>query len=96
MIKTFASKMVEHLFDGVSSRYTRKFSNKLHSIAIRKLDQLNAVTKVESLNIPPNNRLEKLKGNLENYWSIRINKQYRIIFRWIDSDSYDVDIVDYH
>jgi len=96
MIKTFASKLAEDIFDGVSSRHSRKLPNKIHLVAIRKLDQLNAVTKLEDLNVPPNNRLEKLKGKLSKYWSIRVNNQYRIIFRWVDADVYDVDIVDYH
>lgn len=63
---------------------------------MRKLDQLNAATKIEDLNVPPNNKLEKLKGKLSYYWSIRINNQYRIIFRWTQNSAADVDIVDYH
>jgi len=84
------------LFNGISTKRSRKLPINLHAVAVRKLDQLNAVTKIENLNIPPNNRLEKLKGNLSDYWSIRINNQYRIIFKWSNSDVLDVDIVDYH
>ena len=57
---------------------------------------LNNAQDVNDLRIPPANRLEKLKGNLEDYYSIRINNQWRIIFQWLNNDSYDVKIVDYH
>jgi proteic killer suppression protein len=96
MIKTFKSKLAEDVFDGVSSRYSRKLGQNVKPTAIRKLDQINAATKIESLNVPPNNRLEKLKGDLKEYWSIRVNNQYRIIFKWEEGNAFDVDIVDYH
>ncbi len=96
MIKNFSSKLSEDVFNGISSRYSRKLPINLHSLAVRKLDQLNAATKIEDLNVPPNNKLEKLKGKLSYYWSIRINNQYRIIFRWTQNSAADVDIVDYH
>ena len=96
MIKNFSSKLSEDVFHGISSRYSRKLPINLHSLAVRKLDQLNAATKIEDLNVPPNNKLEKLKGKLSYYWSIRINNQYRIIFRWTQNSAADVDIVDYH
>jgi proteic killer suppression protein len=57
---------------------------------------LNNAQDVNDLRIPPANRLEKLKGNLEDYYSVRINNQWRIIFQWLNNDSYDVKIVDYH
>jgi Plasmid maintenance system killer protein len=96
MIKSFASKLAEDIYNGVNSRQSRQFSPELHSKAQRLLDQLNAITVVETLRIPPSNRLEKLKGNLAGYFSLRINKQWRIIFRWHQFDAYQVDIVDYH
>nr|WP_275667772.1 type II toxin-antitoxin system RelE/ParE family toxin [Fastidiosibacter lacustris] len=96
MIKNFNSKMAEDVFNGVSTRYSRKLPTNLHSLAVRKLDQLNAVTKIEDLNVPPNNKLEKLKGKLSDCWSIRINNQYRIIFKLVKNSAVDVDIVDYH
>lgn len=68
----------------------------LHNKARRLLDQLNAITSIETLKIPPSNHLEKLKHNLDGYWSIRINKQWRIIFRWEHNHIYNVDIIDYH
>ena len=96
MIQSFKSKLAEDIYDGVSSRYSRKLPAKLHKIAVRKLDQLNAAAEIDDLNQPPSNRLEKIQGNLSAFWSIRVNKQYRIIFRWKDGDTYDVDIIDYH
>jgi len=57
---------------------------------------LNNESDEKDLRIPPSNRLEKLKGKLEDYYSIRINNQWRIIFQWLNNDSYDVKIIDYH
>jgi proteic killer suppression protein len=68
----------------------------LHGKIRRLLDQLDAVTQLETLRVPPSNNLEKLRGDLSGYWSLRINLQWRIIFRWKTSDAYDVEIVDYH
>ena len=73
-----------------------KWLNEIQDVARRKLRMLNNVQDVNDLRIPPANRLEKLKGNLEDYYSIRINNQWRIIFQWLNNDSYDVKIVDYH
>jgi proteic killer suppression protein len=70
--------------------------NEIQDVARRKLRMLNNAQDVNDLRIPPANRLEKLKGNLEDYYSIRINNQWRIIFQWLNNDSYDVKIVDYH
>jgi toxin HigB-1 len=61
-----------------------------------KLDMLNAATSLDDLRSPPGNRLELLQGNLNSYYSIRVNVQYRIIFRWFDDNAYDVQFVDYH
>lgn len=96
MIKSFKSKLAKDVFDGISSRYSRKLPNELLEITIRKLDQLNAVTALKDLNVPPNNKLKKLKGDLDDFWSIRINNQYRITFCWLDKDAHEIDIVDYH
>lgn len=70
--------------------------NEIQDVARRKFRMLNNAQDVNDLRIPPANRLEKLKGNLEDYYSIRINNQWRIIFQWLNNDSYDVKIVDYH
>ena len=93
MIKSFADKETANLY---STGKSRKLSPAVCKIGIRKLDYLNAATGLKDLKIPPGNRLEQLKGEYEDKYSIRINDQYRIVFRFIESDAYDVAIVDYH
>jgi proteic killer suppression protein len=68
----------------------------LHEKAQRLLDKLDAAISLETLKAPPGNRLEKLKGDMAKFWSLRINDQWRVIFRWEESDAIDVDVVDYH
>jgi proteic killer suppression protein len=96
MIVNFASKTAQDIYDGQDTRYARKLPMTLHAKAQRLFDQLNVSTRVETLNIPPGNALEALKGDLKGYWSIRINKQWRIIFQFRESNAYEVNIVDYH
>jgi proteic killer suppression protein len=93
MIKTFGDKESEKIWNGIRSK---KLPNEIQDVARRKFRMLNNAQDVNDLRIPPANRLEKLKGNLEDYYSIRINNQWRIIFQWLNNDSYDVRIVDYH
>ncbi|MFN5032429.1 MAG: type II toxin-antitoxin system RelE/ParE family toxin [Flavobacteriia bacterium] len=93
MIKTFGDKESEKIWNGIRSK---KLPNEIQDVARRKFRMLNNAQDVNDLRIPPANRLEKLKGNLEDYYSIRINNQWRIIFQWLNNDSYDVKIVDYH
>lgn len=89
MIRNFENKIAEDIFDGVSSRPSRKIPIELHSKIRRLFDQINAATHIETLRIPPGNNLEKLKGNLKDYWSVRANKQWRIIFKWENGDALD-------
>ncbi|MCF6777113.1 type II toxin-antitoxin system RelE/ParE family toxin [Thiotrichales bacterium 19X7-9] len=97
MITSFRSKEAEDIFDGnITKQVLKQLPRYLHKKAQEKLDQINATTKLETLNVPPSNHLEKLKGNLIGFYSIKINDQYRVIFRWKDCNAYDVDIVDYH
>lgn len=93
MIKTFGDNESEKIWNGIRSK---KLPNEIQDVARRKFRMLNNAQDVNDLKIPPANRLEKLKGNLEDYYSIRINNQWRIIFQWLNNDSYDVKIVDYH
>ncbi len=93
MIKTFADRETEKLY---LTGKSRKFPLAVCKIGIRKLDYLNAATKLEDMRVPPGNRLKALKGKYEGKYSIRINDQYRIVFRFVDSDAYDVEITDYH
>jgi proteic killer suppression protein len=92
MIKTFADKDTEALFNG--SR-VRRFVN-IEAVARRKLVQLNAAATLDFLRVPPGNRLEALKGDRSGQHSIRINDQFRVCFRWQQGDALDVEIVDYH
>lgn len=96
-IKSFANVGTEDVFNGVSSKEARRTCPQtIWSIAGRKLDQLNAVTRLADLRIPPGNRLEALGGDRKGQHSIRINDQYRICFRWTESGCEDVEVVDYH
>jgi proteic killer suppression protein len=96
VIKGFGDKTARDIYDGENSRYVRKVSKDLHGKICRLLDQINASPNVEMLRIPPSNRLEKLKGDLKGFWSLRINDQWRIVFKWKDNDAYEVRVKDYH
>ena len=92
MIHSFASAETEVLF---YSQSVKRFKN-IERIARRKLLQIHAATVLESLRIPPGNRLEALRGNLKGLHSIRINDQWRVCFEWRADGAYRVEIVDYH
>lgn len=96
MIVNFDSKTAEDIFDGILSRYAKKIPFELHEKIRRLFDQINAAAKINDLRSPPGNRLELLKGNLAGKWSLRVNNQWRIIFDWVDSQAFNVDVVDYH
>jgi proteic killer suppression protein len=93
MIISFASKETELIWIGDK---VKKWPVNFQIIARRKLRMLNNSQNLADLRIPPANRLEKLYGNLKNYYSIRINKQWRIIFKWNNGNASDVKIIDYH
>jgi toxin HigB-1 len=95
MIVTFRGQLAEDLFFERQSGVTRRFPIELHRVARRKLQYLNAAVRLDDLKAPPGNRLEALRGTLAGHHSIRINKQWRIAFRWRDG-AFDVQIVDYH
>ncbi len=97
MIQSFKNQGTEDIFDGVASRVARKCCPlSIWPVAQRKLDQINRVGDVQDLKVPPGNRLERLKGNRETQYSIRINQQYRICFQWEEGHAYEVEITDYH
>ncbi len=96
MIKSFFDKTARDIYDGIESRYSRKLPRELHNKARRLLDQINAAPSLEFLSIPPGNKLEKLKGKLLGYWSLRINNKWRIVFRWKENNFYYIQILDYH
>ncbi|NBU70506.1 MAG: plasmid maintenance system killer family protein [Bacteroidetes bacterium] len=93
MIKSFGDKETEKIWNGIRSK---KLPNEIQEVARRKLRMINNAQDVSDLRIPPANRLEKLKGEFQEYHSIRMNKQWRIIFKWINNDSYEIRVVDYH
>ena len=92
MIKTFKNADTQNLFEG---KRIRRWVN-IESVALRKLAMLNRAVCLDDLRIPPGNRLERLKGDRADYYSIRINDQFRICFRFEQGEVFDVEIVDYH
>ena len=93
MIKTFANKETEKLFQ---REVSRMFPPDIQRKARLKLEILDAVERLDDLKVPPGNRLEKLSGNREGQYSIRVNQQWRICFQWKDGDCYEGEIGDYH
>ncbi|MEP2772516.1 MAG: type II toxin-antitoxin system RelE/ParE family toxin [Fulvivirga sp.] len=93
MIKSFGCLETEKIWQGKASK---KFPHTIQRVARRKLRMLNNAYDLNDLKIPPANRLESLKGNLKGYFSIRINKQWRIIFKWNSGNCTDIKIIDYH
>ena len=93
MIKSFADKETEGIFNRVASR---RFSPNIQRKARIKLEMLDAAEALQDLRVPPSNRLEKPTGDRQGQHSIRINDQWRICFVWQDGDAYRVEIVDYH
>ncbi|MCX7165256.1 MAG: type II toxin-antitoxin system RelE/ParE family toxin [Rhodocyclales bacterium] len=92
MIQSFNSVDTENLFAG---RRVARFAN-IATVAMRKLQQVNAAASLEFLRVPPQNRLEQLKKDRKGQWSIRINDQFRVCFEWRDGHAWRVEIVDYH
>ncbi len=92
MIQTFRCKQTEILYEGGNPKKFRAF----HLAAQRKLEMLDVARVIDDMRSPPGNRLEKLSGDREGQWSIRINGQWRICFEWQDGYAWNVEIVDYH
>ena len=96
MIESFGNRLAEDLFYDRSSRDVRRFAAELRRAARRKLLYLHDAGELGDLRVPTGNRLEILRGKLAGYHSIRINDQWRIIFRWKSGNTEDVQVVDYH
>ena len=92
MIPSFGDKRTEALFRDERVRQLAGIAR----VAKRKLEAVNAASRLEDLTIPPSSRLEKLKGDLKDFHSIRINDQWRVIFKWITGEPHEVRIMDYH
>jgi len=96
VIETFGSALAEDLFDDKRSKSTRAFPPELRRAARRKLLYLHDAAGLKDLAVPPGNRLEQMKGRWKGLYSIRINDQWRVVFRWRGGNAFDVQIVDYH
>jgi len=93
MIVSFGDKTTQKIWDG---EWVKGFSTDIQDTARRKLRMLNNSNDVKDLMIPPSNRLEKLKGNRKDFYSIRVNNQWRLIFRWKNGNAFNVELIDYH
>ena len=93
MIISFGTKQTEKIWNG---ERVKKIPNEIQEIGRRKLRMLNNSQNIADLKTPPSNRLEKLKGSLNGFYSIRVNNQWRIIFRWDNGNALEVEILDYH
>ena len=96
MIQSFGDSATEALFHGESNRAIRRLPAGVLRVTLRKLDMLNAAETLDDLRVPPGNRLEALKGDLRGLCSIRINDQWRLLFRWTAAGPSEVRMVDYH
>lgn len=93
MIRSFLSRDTERVF---RREHSRRLPADIQRVALRKLLMLHRSRTLKDLEAPPGNRLEALWGDRRDQYSIRINRQWRLCFRWVDGDAYDVEIVDYH
>lgn len=96
VIASFADQGTEDLYNGDNTKPARSIPKDIWAVARRKLDMLNAATAIDDLRVPPGNRLEALRGGLAGRYSIRINDQFRVVFRFANGHASDVRICDYH
>jgi proteic killer suppression protein len=96
MIVSFANKLAEDLFEDRKSKEVRNFPNELHRTARRKILYIHDAAELSDLKVPPGNKLEALKGDLVGCHSIRINIQWRVVFRWNNGNAEEVSVIDYH
>ncbi|MBI4232207.1 type II toxin-antitoxin system RelE/ParE family toxin [Candidatus Peregrinibacteria bacterium] len=93
MIKTFKCKETEGIFERLASL---KLPRDIQKAALRKLNIIHAAVSINDLRVPPGNRLEQLSGKRRGQYSIRVNEQWGICFKWEENNAYDVEIIDYH
>ena len=96
MIASFGDRATEDLYHGRKSKAARRLPANIVSVALRKLDMINAAQVLQDLASPPGNRLEALRGDLRGYHSIRVNDQWRLVFRCAAGEAHGVRITDYH
>ncbi len=92
----FSGQLAQDLFDDCNTSVTRRFPPELRRVARRKLLYLHDAEELNDLRVPPGNRLEMLRGNMQGHYSIRINDQWRVVFRWDNGNAFNVQVVDYH
>ncbi len=93
MIKSFADKRTEQIFNGEK---VKRLDARLQKKALRRLRYIDAAERIEDLLVPPSNRLEKKEGDLKEFYAIWVNMQWRVIFKWIDNEAHEVQLTDYH
>jgi proteic killer suppression protein len=96
VIRTLADDTTADIWNGVNTKAARRISRDLWPVVQRKLDQIDAVMKLEDLRIPPGNRLHAITGDLRGLHAVRVNDQYRIVFRFDGADAFDVRCTDSH
>ena len=96
MIASFGDRATEAVFNGHPAKDIRRFPPTILKAALRKLDMLNAAVDLRDLKAPPSNHLEALERDLIGFHSIRVNDQWRVVFRWQGSEAFDVRLTDYH
>ena len=96
MIFSFGDRATEDLYHNRATSRVRRFPSKLTDVALVKWDMLDAAGAIIDLSAPPGNRLEALRGDLAGFHSIRVNQQWRVVFRWEGNNAHDVRLIDYH
>jgi proteic killer suppression protein len=96
LIASFGDRATADLYHGLNTPRARRFPRDVVAAALRKLDMLNSVRSLLDLRSPPGNRLEALRGDLRGYHSIRVNDQWRVVFRWSEGRAHEVRLTDYH
>jgi proteic killer suppression protein len=96
VIVSFGDRVTEALFHGDPPKGGRRLPPDVRRVAVRKLDMLNAAHALSDLRMPPGNRLEALRGDLAGWHSVRINRQWRVVFLWTEAGPAEVRVVDYH
>jgi len=96
VIRSFGNQLAENVYDDRRSAAVRRLPPQIYPAARRKLLYLHEAEDLRDLRVPPGNRLKALKGDRKGWFSIRVNDQWRVVFRWSDGHALDVSIVDYH
>ncbi len=96
MIRSFGDAATRDLYHGQGSARRRRFPADVVRSGQRKLDMIHAAHRLDDLAAPPGNRLERLKGRMKDWWSVRINDRWRVVFRWKQDGAYHVTVADYH